>query len=271
MIPAPCVYEGRVVHKRLTPKAHALSYRVFAWFLDVDAIDGLAERLRLFSRNRWNVMSFHDRDHGAGGGIPVGEHARATLAVAGLAHAGSRVFLLCYPRVLGYGFNPLSVYYGYDAAGRLAAVIYEVNNTFGERRSYVIAVGGPASGGIHVHGCAKQLYVSPFTEVDGGRYAFRLGEPGLGVVVGVSLRDRDGPVLKTHFRGQARPIGDATIAKLSVLLPLQSFKVMGAIHFEALRLWIKGVPLTARPRHPRYAVTNVPRPPEVEVVTDAPA
>ena len=259
MMPASAVYEGTVVHKRLRPKVHALSYRVFALLLDVDGIDELARRLRLFSRNRWNALSFHDRDHGAGTGESVAAHARATLAAAGLAHAGVRVFLLCYPRVLGYGFNPISVYYGYDAADRLAAVVYEVNNTFGERRSYVIPIAAGEDGQIHVHACGKQLYVSPFTQMD-GRYGFRLGEPGDDIVLGVSLRDAEGPVLKTHFRGQARPLTDRTLARVSLSLPLQSFKVMGAIHFEALRLWIKGVPLTERPRAPRYAVTNVSAP-----------
>ena len=259
MMPASAVYEGTVVHKRLRPKAHAMSYRVFAMLLDVDGIGAVAGRLRLFSHNRFNLLSFHDCDHGAGTGQSVAAHARATLAAAGLAHAGVRVFLLCYPRVLGYGFNPISVYYGYDATDRLAAAIYEVNNTFGERRSYVIPIAEGEEGQVHVHGCGKQLYVSPFTEMD-GRYGFRLGEPGDAIVLGVSLRDAGGPVLKTHFRGVLRPLTDRTLARISISLPLQSFKVMGAIHFEALRIWIKGVPLTERPPAPRYAVTNVAAP-----------
>jgi uncharacterized protein len=222
----------------------------------VDQIDGLAGRLKLFSRNRFNALSFHDRDHGAGTGERVAEHARATLSQAGLAHAGVHVFLLCYPRVLGYGFNPVSVYYGYDADERLAAVIYEVNNTFGERRSYVIPIDQSEAGDVHAHGCGKQLYVSPFTHMD-GRYGFRLSEPGQNLVLGVSLRDGGGPVLKTHFRGEVRQLTDWALARVSLSFPLQSFKVMAAIHYEALRLWIKGVPLTQRPPAPRYAVTNV--------------
>ena len=257
-LPESCIYDGVVVHKRLRPKLHALRYRVFSFLLDVDEIDAAAGRLRLFSRNRWNVLSFHDADHGAGCGRTVAHHARETLAEAGLGHAGARVYLLCYPRVFGYGFNPISVYYGYTAEGCLAAIVYEVNNTFGERRSYVVPVAqGAASGGVYAHGCGKELYVSPFTDMTGS-YGFRVTDPGCDVLVGVSLRDANGPVLKTHFRGEAKPLTDAVMARLSVMLPLQSFKVMAAIHFEALKLWLKGVPLTVKPKAQSYAVTRVP-------------
>jgi uncharacterized protein len=264
-----CIYHGQVVHKRLRPKPHALSYRVFAMYLDCDALGDIASRLRLFSHNRWNLVSFHDADHGAGAGIPVAEHARQTLADAGLAHAGARVFLLCYPRVLGYGFNPISVYYGFDTNNRLGAAIYEVNNTFGERRSYVVPIDdAKGAAGPHAHGCAKELYVSPFTDMR-GRYGFRLSEPGKALTLGVSLRDDDGPLLKTHFRGDAQPLTDTMLARLLASLPLLTLKITAAIHYEALRLWLKGVPLTVRPKAPRYAVTHVPAPPPVPLVVPA--
>lgn len=262
MMPTSRLYEGTVVHKRLRPKPHALSYRVFTMLLDVDEIETLSGRTWLFSRNRWNAVSFHDADHGDGSPTPVAVKARATLAAAGLAAAGHRIALLAYPRILGYGFNPISVYYGFEASGRLGAVIYEVNNTFGERRSYVVAVeagtGSPVGKAqvVHAHGCAKQLYVSPFTDM-AGSYAFRLTEPGDNLVLGVSLRDADGPILKTHFRGAAHALSDARLAWLLLTRPLLTLKVTAAIHYEALRLWLKGVPLTTRPPAPVYAVTHV--------------
>jgi uncharacterized protein len=258
-----CVYVGWVVHQRVRPKPHALRYRVFSLLLDVDRIDEIAGRLTLFSHNRWNVLSFHDRDHGDRISTPVADHARTTLAAADLSHAGARIMLLCYPRVLGYGFNPISVYYGYTVEDRLGAVIYEVNNTFGERRSYVVpiaaAASGDTTGAVHAHGCGKQLYVSPFTDMQ-GRYSFRLTDPGDTLVLGINLRDDDGPLLRTHFRGDARPLTDAVLGRLLWSLPLQSFKVVAAIHFEAVKLWLKGVPHTwhLKPKAARYAVTRVP-------------
>ena len=254
---ASCVYEGAVVHKRLKPKEHALRYRVFCLFLDVDELAALARRLRLFSYNRFNAVSFYDRDHGGGEGKSIAAHARDTLAVAGLGHAGAKVFLLCYPRVFGFGFNPISVFYGFDCSDQLSAVIYEVNNTFGERRSYVVPI-GEASGrdGPHVHGCAKELFVSPFNDMN-VRYSFRLGEPADQLVLGVNLRDGTGPLLKTYFNGAKRALSDVQLARLLIGLPFLTLKVVAAIHFEALRLWWKGVPLTTKPKAPRYGVTHV--------------
>ena len=257
MIAASRLYLGDVVHKRLRPKPHALSYRVFSMFLDVDAVGEVARGLRLFSYNRFNAVSFYDRDHGARDGKSVAAHARETLAAAGLEAAGARVFLLCYPRVFGYAFNPISVYYGYDAAGRLSAVIYEVNNTFGERRSYVVGLADePLAGAPHMHGCRKELYVSPFNDMD-VRYSFRLGEPGDSLVLGVSLKDDNGALLKTHFRGTAHALTDWGLARLLIALPMLTVKIVAAIHLEALRLWLKGVPLTTKPKAPRYGVTHV--------------
>jgi uncharacterized protein len=256
---ASCIYEGVVVHKRLRPTAHSLRYRVFSFLLDVDEIDADANQLRLFSRNKFNVLSFYDRDHGDGSGSSVAAYARATLAQAGLGHAGVRIALLSYPRVFGYGFNPISVYYCHDASDALAAVIYEVNNTFGERRSYVVTI-QPAEGPVYAHTCKKELYVSPFTDMNGW-YQFRLREPDDAIAVGVALRDHEGPLLKTYFTGYARPLADRTAARLLIVLPLQSLKVVAAIHLEALFLWWKGVPFTVKPAAPRFGVTHVPRMP----------
>ena len=193
-----CAYTGTVVHKRVSPRVHAFSYRVFALCLDVDEIDQLAERSRLFSRGRWNLMSFHDADHAAGTGDPVGTHARTLLTNAGLGRFGHRIELVCYPRLLGYVFNPLCVYFGYDTEGQLGAVIYEVTNTLAERRSYVIPVEAPIANGVIVQECAKELYVSPFTACE-GKYDFHVVPPGDRIVIGVDFREHDEPVLKTQI------------------------------------------------------------------------
>lgn len=250
-----CIYHGVVVHKRLSPKQHAFSYRVFALCLDVDEIDRLDRELRLFSRNRFNLLSFHDRDLGDGGTAPVAERTRTLLDGAGLGAFGARIEIVCYPRLLGYVFNPLSVYFCRDVGGRIGAVIYEVSNTFGERKSYVIPAGASRDG-VLAQSCDKELYVSPYTHAT-GTYEFHMMPPGEKALIGVALREAGQPVLKTHFSGTRLALGDRAIAAMCVRHPLMTLKVVSAIHVEAARLWLKGVPLVTRHTSPTYSTTIV--------------
>jgi DUF1365 family protein len=248
-------YAGTVVHKRLRPRQHAFRYRVFALALDVDEIDMLDRDMRLFSRNARNVVSFHDADVGARDGQPAGAHVRDLLDRSGLAGFGVQVTLLTYPRLVGYVFNPLSVYFCRDGAGQLGAIVYEVSNTFGERMSYLVPA-EPGGGGIVAQRCGKDLYVSPFTPRR-AEYGFHVLPPGERVVVGVSLREAGEPLLKTHFEGSKVELSDFAIASLVARHPLMTLKVVGAIHFEAARLWLKGVPLVHRHVSPDYSATVV--------------
>jgi uncharacterized protein len=140
-MPETCLYRGEVVHRRLNPLRHELRYRVFNLFADVDRLEETASRLRLFSYNRFNLFGINDRNHGPGDGTPVRDHAWKLARSADGGDAVTRIFMFCYPSVLGYVFNPLTVYYGFDAQDRLRLMIYEVNNTFGGRHSYVVPVG----------------------------------------------------------------------------------------------------------------------------------
>ena len=250
-----CAYQGVVVHKRLEPRRHAFSYRVFALCLDVDEIDKIAQSLRLFSRGKRNVMSFHDCDHGSGSTLSVGAQVRTLLAGAGLDAWTSRIELVCYPRLLGYVFNPLSVYFCRDSSDRVGAIIYEVTNTLRERRSYVIPVEDGDSVRV-IQRCRKELYVSPFTAAD-AEYGFRVVPPGERVVVGIDLREAGRPVLKTCFSGARLDLTDAAIASLVVRYPLMTLKVVAGIHLEALRLWRKGVPVQPYQTSPSFASTVV--------------
>jgi hypothetical protein len=254
---ASCLYEGAVVHKRLTPRQHAFSYRVFALCLDVDEIDLLDRRLRLFSRNRPNLLGFRDADLGAAGPESVADKARRLLDRCGLGSSGARIELVCYPRLLGYVFNPLSVYFCRDASGTVGAVIYEVSNTFSERKSYVIPINGAT--GLISQACAKEMYVSPFTGAT-GQYGFHCIAPSDRLVIGVNFREAGQPVLKTHFRGERKPLTDNALAGAIARHPLMTLKVISAIHFEAFRLWAKGVPVVTRHASPAYSVTIVDRP-----------
>ncbi len=249
------LYVGRVVHKRMRPKQHALNYGVFSFLLDVDCIEDVSQRSKLFSYNAANVLSIHDNDFGAGDGTSIAESARQTLQEAGLARDGQQVFLLAYPRVWGYAFNPLSVFYVMEHDGALSAVIYEVSNTFGERMRYVMAV-GVAHNGVFMHGCDKKLFVSPFADGN-GTYSFRLSEPDAQAQVAILYRDGKGPLLKAHFHGVAEHFSDANLLKALLRHPLLSWKVISGIHWEALKLWLKGVPLVKGHTSPKYSVRLV--------------
>ncbi|MGL4395487.1 MAG: DUF1365 domain-containing protein [Hyphomicrobium sp.] len=253
--PASALVSGHVVHKRLRPSPHALRYGVFSLLIDVDDIAKIAAGLRLFSHNRFNVFSLHDRDYGAGDGQSLAHVARAALDAAGRPSAGRTIRLLTYPRILGYAFNPLSVYYVDAPDGSLETVIYEVSNTFAERTSYVVPAGAPAAGGVYAQACRKAMYVSPFADA-AGRYSFRIVEPRLGadMVVGVLFSDGAGPLIKTHFCGRVGALRDGALAAAALRYPLMTLKIIVAIHYEALKLWVKGIPLTSRPVSPRYRV-----------------
>ncbi len=249
------VYCGHVVHKRVRPKPHALDYRVFSFLIDLDEVAPLAKRLRFFSYNAWNVFSVFDNDYGAGGRTSIGDTARAALADAGRPSEGRRILLLSYPRLFGYVFNPLSVFYIYAPAGELETLIYEVNNTFGERVSYVVPAGLRQSNDVYVQSCAKEMFVSPFASGH-GKYGFIVKDPIEEAFVAVNFSDGDGPLIKTYFRGRRSDLSDAGLLKLLVGYPLFTLKVIAAIHYEAAKLWFKGVPLTERHVSPRYAISH---------------
>ena len=249
------IFEGEVGHKRLGPKPHRLRYRVFSILLDLGELDRLDGSLRLFSRNRFNLFSFFDADHGAGGGS-IEQHIRGLLRDNGLDTGTGRIALLCYPRVLGYVFNPLSIYFCHFEDGTLAAINYEVSNTFGERRSYLIAVHEAADGQIFQK-CTKALYVSPFLR-SSGAYTFHIEPPGKRIRVGITCREGSEPILKALFCGARRPFTDGKLLQLALRYQLVTLKVIGGIHFEALRLWLKGLRVRQREPGPSYAVSFVP-------------
>lgn len=253
--PAGAVYAGPVMHRRMRPRAHRLRYRIFMLLLDLDRIDEAAAGCRLFSRNRFNLLSFHDRDHGDGTGAPLRAQIEGHLRDAGLKDTAASIRLLTMPRVLGYVFNPISVYFCHRGDGTLGAILYEVSNTFGERHGYLMPAAVAEDGRVHQR-CGKVLHVSPFIAMDVG-YEFRVAPPGDRVGIAIAEHDGEGLLLTASFDGQRRPLDDRELLRAFVTHPLLTLKVIGGIHFEALRLWIKGVPLTERPPAPDRAVTFV--------------
>lgn len=244
MTPSSGLYSGFVTHHRVRPRVHRLRYRVFWMLLDPDEIDGLSRRLKFFSRNRFNLTSFHDRDHGDGSAVPIRQQVEALLRRAGCDADQIGIRLLCMPRILGYGFNPLSVYFCYRRDGALEAVIYQVHNTFGERHSYVLPAHGTTAATVEQH-CAKDFFVSPFLGM-AMSYDFRVALPASRVIVAIQGKENDTPVISAMLSGRRSELGDGAILKAFASHPLLTMKVTAGIHWQALRMVLKGFRLVKR-------------------------
>lgn len=234
------LYRGSVMHARLAPVRHRFRYRVFTLLIDLDELPVLAKRLRWLSHNRFNLMSLHDRDHGdVGTGGSLRAWAERTLCAAGISPPGGRIELLCFPRLLGYVFNPLSLWLCRDREDRLRAVIYEVHNTFGGRHAYALPVAAGQDEGAVAQRCGKDFHVSPFIPMD-AQYSFRLKAPADAFSLLIRERDAAGEILRAAISGRRRPLTDRELVKAFAAHPLMTLKVIAAIHWQALRLWRKG-------------------------------
>jgi uncharacterized protein len=236
-----CLYRGEVVHRRIAPVRHELRYSVYNLFVDVEELPTLGNRLKLFSYNRFNLFGIDDRKFGPGDGTPIHEHVWGLVKNSVAGQSVARIFMFCYPSVLGYVFNPLTTFYCYDVNDQLRLMVYEVNNTFGERHSYVIPVDGSQS-----QTCSKKFYVSPFNKVE-GHYDFTIGPPGDELKLGIRLTNADGPCLNAWFSGTKQKLTDAALARSFLGLPLLPLKIIAGIHWEAAKLWFKGMRLVQRP------------------------
>ena len=237
------LYSGSVFHRRFAPRVHKFRYRLFWLLIDLDELDGLGARLRFLSHNRTNLFSIDDRDHGDGSTTPLRAQAETLLRAAGVAWAGGTIALLCMPRTFGYAFNPLSVYFCRRPDGTLAALIYQVHNTFGERHAYVLPA-AEKEGGIR-QACAKAFFVSPFMPM-GLRYAFHVAPPGETLTVAIKASGPDGPMFHAALSGRRRDLTDGALLRAALSVPAIGVKTMAAIHWEAVKLFVKGVPFLGR-------------------------
>jgi hypothetical protein len=244
---AAALYFGEVMHARLKPVGHRFSYRVMSLLIDLDRL-GDADRLsRLFGVNRAALYSFHEADHGERNGSSLRAYVQRSASEHGIDLSGGRMLLLCYPRLFGYTFNPLSVYFCYRGDGALALLIYEVRNTFGEIHPYVLPVRTTEVSAAGVRQEQDKLfYVSPFVGM-AMRYRFRIAPPGEQVKLRILETDREGPLLAATFVGRHQALTTRALLRAFVALPLVTAKIVAAIHWEAVRLWLKGVRLVARP------------------------
>lgn len=247
------IYTGRVRHRRLRPRAHKLGYRIFMLLIDLDELAEVG-RLKALGVGRFALLGFDPRRHGDGSDRPLKAQVEGLLAQAGLAHGGP-IRMLAMPQVLGRAFNPLTVYFCHGADGRLSAILYEVNNTFGQRHSYLIPAPDTA---LVRQACDKVFYVSPFMDMDLA-YAFRVLRPDRQVLVAVDVSDADGLVLATSFGGERQELTDRNLIRAWLTHPWMTLGSLAAIHWEALFIWLKGEKVRPRPPAPARAVTVAPR------------
>jgi DUF1365 family protein len=251
---APLVFFGRVMHARLRPKPNVFSYRV--WYVRVPLSGLHLLRSPLLSLDRPGLFSLRTRDHGPRDGSPWLPWIRALLSEHGIHRADGEVWLQCFPRVLGYVFNPVSFWLCHDRHGALRAVLCEVNNTFGERHNYLLAHDDqrPIAPGDELR-ARKVFHVSPFCDV-AGEYRFRFGVDPHATLLRIDHGDAAGRLLVTTLSGTGRPVSRAALLRAFFAYPLMTAVVIGRIHWQALRLWWKGVPFFSKPLPPVQETTR---------------
>ena len=231
------IYNGTVIHKRFKPKIHFFKYKVFSLLIDLSELNVLDKKINFFSYNKFNLISFFDKDHGERNGSSLVEWVKKNLKENKINTENIKIKLLCYPRILGYVFNPLSVFYIYDSDEKLISVLYEVKNTFGEQHTYIFKV---ENKNLIQHSCEKKFHVSPFIEMD-CNYFFRILKPAEKISVIIDQYQSNEKILYASQDGKRTEFTSSELIKSYLKHPLMTFKIISAIHFEAFKLWAKGI------------------------------
>jgi len=263
-LPAAQLWFGKTVHTRQRPFRRSFSHRIAMLEIDIDRLgeaDGLA---KLFSVGRGNIIAFMPKDYGPrGDGMPLRAWAEQHFAEAGIDLGGGAIRLLTFPRVLGYGFAPISVWYGCAPDGALLGVIYEVHNTFGETHAYVSAH-APSEGR---HSADKEFHVSPFFAVD-GKYQFGIRRSLDVLTVSVVNFDAEGAQHAASLSVRPRALSSGQVLKWMVAMPISGLGVVAAIHWQALRLLLKGARYRDKPVQREKRVTLAK--PDIERAEETP-
>ena len=233
-----CIYSGNVIHKRFKPKEHFFKYKVFSLFIDLSELNELNDKLKFFSLNKFNLISFYEKDHGERDGTSLFDWVKKNLSTNEISTDNIKVKLLCYPRILGYVFNPLSIFFIYDKNENLISILYEVKNTFDEQHTYVFKVKGQNK--LIQNNCSKKFHVSPFIEMD-CNYFFKILNPDQKLSIVIDQYDQEGKILFASQDGVRSDLTSKNLMNFYLKHPLMTFKIISAIHFEAFKLWIKGI------------------------------
>ena len=230
-----CIYNGEVTHTRFKPVRHFLKYKTFSLLIDLDEINILDKSIGIFSHNKFNIFSFYDKDHGDRDGGNLKDWVILNLKKFQIKENVSTIKVLCYPRILGYVFNPLSIFYCYDK-DKLVAIFYEVKNTFNEQHTYIFKIKNNEE---IIQKCRKKFYVSPFMDME-TYYNFKLLNPNDKLSVFIKQTDADGTILTATQTGDKKEFSFKQLAINFLKYPLMTIKIISSIHYEALLLWKKG-------------------------------
>lgn len=241
---------GQVFHRRLRPREHAFAYPSYFLWLPMRSLR--AEPCAALNRNGRGWLSFHDADHGDGGPDALA-WLEQLLATEGVNDADGEVWLQTYPRVLGHVFKPVSFWICERADGSLAAIVVEVNNTFGERHCYLL--NGPDLDWGREQVASKVFHVSPFCRVE-GRYRFRFLRRDAHVLSCVDHDDDTGPLLITSLAGRLEPLTARGARRAFFAMPALTMMIVARIHWQALKLALKRVPFFSKPQPPERFVTR---------------
>jgi len=231
------IYNGTVIHKRFKPKVHFFKYQVFSLLIDLSELDILDKKISFFSYNSFNLISFFDKDHGDRNGTSLIDWVKNNLKENKITYENIKIKLLCYPRIFGYVFNPLSVFFVYDNNDNLISILYEVKNTFGEQHTYIFKV---ENDNLLQHNCEKKFHVSPFIEMN-CNYFFRILKPSEKISVIIDQYQSNEKILYASQDGKRTDFTSSELIKSYLKHPLMTFKIISAIHFEAFKLWAKGI------------------------------
>ena len=231
------IYNGTVIHKRFKPKIHFFRYKVFSLLIDLSDLNYLNKKISFFSYNSFNLISFFDKDHGDRDGSSLIDWVKKNLMENNINSENIKIKLLCYPRIFGYVFNPLSVFFVYDQNENLISILYEVKNTFGEQHTYIFKA---ENNNLLQHNCSKKFHVSPFIEMN-CNYFFRILRPSEKISVVIDQYQLNEKILFASQDGKRVDFNTKELLKSYIKHPLMTFKIISAIHFEAFKLWIKGI------------------------------
>ena len=248
------IYNGSVIHKRFKPKKHFFKYKVFSLFLDLSELKELNNKLNFFSLNKFNLISFYEKDHGERDGSSILDWVKNNLRSNNVSTDNIKVKLLCYPRILGYVFNPLSVIYCFDG-GKLIAVLYEVKNTHNEQHTYCFANKYLQNRSLYQHQCKKIFYVSPFIKMN-CYYKFSLKQPSKKLSLLIEQFDeQDNKILLASQIGKKINFLGATIIISFIKNPLMTFRVIFGIHYQAFKILLKGGKYYSRNKKPTDSIS----------------
>jgi len=242
MIKNSKIYTGKVIHKRFKPKEHYFKYNVFSLLIDLNELEEINKYIKFFSYNKFNIISFYDKDHGDRDGSSIKLWVKKNLRNIGIMTEDISIKLLCYPRIFGYVFNPLSTYFIYNKHSKLISIFYEVKNTFGEQHTYIFKAQDEKT---VQNKCKKKFYVSPFIEMD-CEYHFKTLNPREQLSVVINQNDKDGKLLFASQDGISKDFNNKNLILSYLTHPLMTFKIIGAIHYEAFKLWAKRIKLIAK-------------------------